>query len=330
MDNLTHSLIGVCLSRAGLNRLASDVTPILVIAANIPDVDVVTWFGGPATLLEWHRSYTHSLAFSPLLALLSVALIRIFSRKRTGWFAAWAIAELGVLSHLLLDLTNNYGVRILEPFSPRWFDWDITFVVDPYIWVALLLALFAPFLGRLLVSELGAPRRKYPSIAGPVLGLAFVLFYDGARALLHARATATLDSRLYQQEAPIRVAAFPTPLSPLAWQGLVETSDRYLSYQLDLAAIFDPAAARVFYKNDPTPALAALQRLNDFGVLIGFAQYPLWRAITDESNARYRLTDLRFGDPVAQTFTCSARLVDARTAADERCDFTFSARFGNE
>jgi inner membrane protein len=131
LDNLTHSLVGVFLARAGLNSLAPDAMPILLLAANAPDIDVVGGLGGAAMLLQWHRSWTHSLAFSLVLAVAAVALVRIFSKIRTGWISAIAAAWIGVLSHLLLDLTNNYGVRLLEPFSSRWFEWDITFVIDP-------------------------------------------------------------------------------------------------------------------------------------------------------------------------------------------------------
>lgn len=330
MDNLTHSLIGVSLSRAGLNRLAPDATAILLVAANAPDVDVLSWFGGAGAALQWHRSYTHSLAFSPLMAVASVALIRIFTRRKDGWLLAWLVAWIGVLSHLALDLTNNYGVRLWLPFSRSWIEWDTTYVIDPYIWAILLLGLFAPFLARLVSSEIGERKRVYPSRVWPGIALGLVLFYDFGRALLHMRAVATLNARMYESEEPIRAAAFPTPLSPLVWHGLVETSDRDILYSFTLVDNFDPSSGKVFYRNDPGAALPALAALPNFGRLIAFDQYPLWRVINDENNARYRLTDLRFGDPVAQTFTCSARLASPHLADDERCDFTFSSAFSSE
>ena len=40
MDNLCHSLIGMAMSRAGLNRRTALATSTLVIANNLPDVDV--------------------------------------------------------------------------------------------------------------------------------------------------------------------------------------------------------------------------------------------------------------------------------------------------
>jgi len=40
MDKLTHSLVGVLLSRAGVKRLAPRATVTLVLGANAPDIDI--------------------------------------------------------------------------------------------------------------------------------------------------------------------------------------------------------------------------------------------------------------------------------------------------
>ena len=77
MDNLTHTAIGLFLSRAGLNRLTPRATPILLLAANAPDLDVVSWFGGSLNYLHYHRHLTHSLAALPLMVILSVAAVRL-------------------------------------------------------------------------------------------------------------------------------------------------------------------------------------------------------------------------------------------------------------
>ena len=49
------------------------------------------------------------------------------------------LACIGVLSHPVIDLLNVYGVRLLMPFSERWFYGDALFIID--IWVWLLFAL---------------------------------------------------------------------------------------------------------------------------------------------------------------------------------------------
>ncbi len=155
MDNLTHSLVGLFLARAGLKRFTPRGTAIMVLAANAPDFDTVCWFGGPMSYIRWHRNITHSLIALPVMALLTVAIVRLLGRKQVRWLPAFLIAMVGVASHLILDLTNVYGVRLLLPFSGHWFHWDITPVFDLAFWAILLLGVAAPLLGRLVGSEIG-------------------------------------------------------------------------------------------------------------------------------------------------------------------------------
>ena len=72
MDNLTHTAIGLFLGRIGLGRWSARGTPIVLIAANIPDIDVVSWAGGPLNYLAYHRHLTHSLLLMPVMALAAV------------------------------------------------------------------------------------------------------------------------------------------------------------------------------------------------------------------------------------------------------------------
>ncbi len=46
MDPLTHSATGIFLGRAGLNRFCEQAPWILLLAANAPDIDIVTLLGG--------------------------------------------------------------------------------------------------------------------------------------------------------------------------------------------------------------------------------------------------------------------------------------------
>ena len=48
LDNPTHTLVGLMLSRAGLNRWTPRPDLLLTLAANAPDIDAVSWFGGAA------------------------------------------------------------------------------------------------------------------------------------------------------------------------------------------------------------------------------------------------------------------------------------------
>ncbi len=152
MDNLTHSLVGLTLAKAGLERLSPGATTLCVLAANAPDVDVaVLVFRDRWDYLHHHRGITHSIVGVCLLAIaLPIAfylvdkLIANFKSrpprvKLPGLLLASAIAT---VTHPFLDWTNNYGIRFLLPWNPKWFYGDFAFVVDPYFWMVLGAAAF--------------------------------------------------------------------------------------------------------------------------------------------------------------------------------------------
>src|ERR1700757_3429786 len=120
MDPLTHTATGLFLSRIGLKRWTPLATPILLLAANAPDIDIVTAAGGSLSYLHYHRHLTHSLLAMPAMAIGTVALVALVARKKIHWMGAFLGALIAVATPLLLDLTNTYGVRLLLPFSPRW------------------------------------------------------------------------------------------------------------------------------------------------------------------------------------------------------------------
>jgi len=313
VDNLTHSLTGIMLARAGLDRYTPRAAWILLLAANAPDIDVVSAFGGSLNYLHYHRHLTHSLIALPVLSLLCVLAVRLVSRKPLNWVGAYCIALIGVASHLLLDLTNVYGVRLLLPFSATWLRLDITGVIDFWIWGALLVSLFAPMLSRLVNSEIGAsgPAGGGARRGFAIFAISFVVLYDGTRYVAHARAIETLESRVYSGAAPRRVAAFPTA-NVLNWRGLVETGDAFSFEDVNLLGEFDPTG-RPFYKPEPSPALEAAQRNPVFQQYLQFAQFPYWQltpADDPEGATRVEAMDLRFGDPQSGGFVCTA-IVDA-------------------
>jgi len=61
MDNITHTLTGLAISQAGFNRKTRYATLAIVIGANLPDIDLVSGFGGNVDYLEYHRGITHSI-----------------------------------------------------------------------------------------------------------------------------------------------------------------------------------------------------------------------------------------------------------------------------
>ena len=153
MDNLTHSLVGAVLGQMGLKKKTGLAMPTLIIAANIPDIDAACTIYGQLSL-SMRRGITHGPIALVLLPILLWALMIGFDNWQTkrgkrpanrlpihkGWLLA--LAYIGCLSHPALDWLNNYGIRLLEPFSHRWFYGDSIFIIDLWIWIALGLSIW--------------------------------------------------------------------------------------------------------------------------------------------------------------------------------------------
>jgi inner membrane protein len=69
MENLAHTLFGLALAKAGLERTTPLATTALVISSNLPDADVIVRVRGITSYLEHHRGLTHSLVGLVVLAL---------------------------------------------------------------------------------------------------------------------------------------------------------------------------------------------------------------------------------------------------------------------
>ena len=144
MDNLTHSLIGAALGQAGLKRKTGLAMPALMVGANLPDIDAGCAIYGIESL-AMRRGLTHGPIALVLLPLLLAGALWWFDRwqerrgtrpegrltVRFGWLLA--LSFIACLTHPLFDWFNNYGIRLLEPFSSEWFYGDTLFIVDPWI-----------------------------------------------------------------------------------------------------------------------------------------------------------------------------------------------------
>lgn len=140
MDNITHSLVGLTLAETGLKRVTPLATTTLVMAANFPDIDIITGMFGQLFYLEHHRGITHALIALPFLSLLLATLIYRYSQWKGRGARFGRLCGLGLLAmltHPLLDYLNSYGWRPFLPWDNRWYYGDIAFVVDPWLWIFL-------------------------------------------------------------------------------------------------------------------------------------------------------------------------------------------------
>jgi inner membrane protein len=141
MENLAHSLLGVTLARTSLGRRVPFATPVLLVAANIPDADVVVAFWGNLYYLVHHRGITHSILGVFSLSLALAAIVWLIGRWRApakySFSGILGVVMLTAFTHPLLDYTNSYGIRPFLPFLDNWYYGDLVFIVDPYLWLLL-------------------------------------------------------------------------------------------------------------------------------------------------------------------------------------------------
>ncbi len=230
MDNLCHTLVGATIGECGARKATPLATPTLLLGANLPDLDVLAYFVGSTEALGFRRGWTHgvlAMAVWPfVLAGLMVAWDRAVRRRRKPEApparprALLALAALAVLTHPLLDLLNTYGVRLLMPFSGRWFYADTLFIADPWVWLTLLAAVWA----SLRAQRRGSPR---PFLAAR-LALGLVVAYIAAMRLAGATAGRAVQ-RSFDGRGLVgaRVVMSPAPADPLRWNVIVSVADGY-------------------------------------------------------------------------------------------------------
>jgi inner membrane protein len=309
LEPITHFLTGACMGRAGLNRKTALATAVLTLAAEAPDLDVLSRFGGPAFAFAHHRGFTHSFLGVPLDAAAVVSFVYLIWRLRgrrvkdpnlpPRWGLLFLYACLAGLSHILLDFTNNYGVRPFWPFSEKWYSWDIVFIFEPIMFGFLLLGLIVPSFFSLIDQEIGARPQGPRGRVAATLALAGVVLLWGLRDFEHRRAVGALAARTYEGADPLRVSAYPSLADPFHWYGVVETPAFFaLAPVNSRGPEVDPDdVLDIRYKPEETPVTLAAKRSYLGRVYLDWAQYPITETEALDSPAGGYIVffqDLRF------------------------------------
>jgi inner membrane protein len=312
LEPITHFLTGACLSRAGFNRKTALATVTMTLAAEAPDIDILGNFKGPVFGFAHHRGFTHSFLGLFLVQAAVVGLIYVIWRVRgrkvkipnlpPRWGLLFLFAYLAGLTHILLDFTNNYGVRPFWPFWEKWFSWDIVFIVEPVMLVLLVGGLLSPAFSSLINDEIGVRSKGPQGRSAAVLALLGVVAMWGVRDYEHRRAVNALQARVYDGYDPIRASAYPNLMNPFVWDGVVETRNFYATMLVDSSTPeVDPQGGmRIRQKPEETPVTLAAKRSYMGRVYLDWAQYPITeteQVETPEVHYLVRFRDLRYYSP---------------------------------
>jgi inner membrane protein len=297
MDNLCHTLVGVAIGESGLKTRTHNATVVLMVAANLPDIDVLSFVSEtPAVALR--RGWTHGVLAQALLPLLLTGLMIMIDRLRGRGQGALAprragslllLSYVGVLSHVLLDWLNNYGVRLLMPFSGRWFYGDSVFIVDPWLWALLGFGVY------------GA--RRYSSRRLALTSLLAATVYIGGMVwfAFEARKYVVDNWRQQHGRAPEALMVGPVFANPMRRSVIVDAGDRYytgsFSWNPPRLAYDDRVTASL----EEHPAVIRARQAADIRAVLTWARFPYYEVRpAGESGWEVTLSDLRFGSRVGR------------------------------
>jgi inner membrane protein len=251
MDPITHAFSGAVIHQLGFRRKAALF--VLIFSAIAPDFDYITYLWGADVFLRYHRGITHGI---PALIVFPVIMAFIF-RKKGGFFYYYLVSFLGYGSHLFLDLTNQYGTRILSPLDWNQYSLDLTFIIDPYVTVGSLLCI--------IIGRVNRPRAKLAAICTVILFAGYL----GGKAYLQGEAKQFLKTKIDANIYKI----YPLPNDFLRWWFITKSGNEINSGFADLftgrVCVHDR-----YILNDNDPAIVESKKNRVVQNFLYFARYP--------------------------------------------------------
>jgi len=289
MDNLCHTLVGAALGYAGLRRKSRLANATLMIAANLPDLDVLV-LATDTPSIAFRRGWTHGVLAQLVLPLALTAIMIVLARRRRarpgeppvspGWLLL--LSYVGVYSHVFLDFLNNYGIRLLTPFEWRWFYGDTLFIMDPWLWLTL-------GAGVWLSRRVASPR---PARVALTLAALYV-----AAMLVSARVAREIVIAAWQQQRgsdPRAVMVGPTPVTPFERQIIIDAGDHYQTGRLAWLPVTVTFDAEQVPKNDRRGEAIAARQTPAFQSFLVWSRFPFFQLEDEAGGTRVSVGDMRF------------------------------------
>lgn len=287
----------------------------IILGAEIPDIDfVVGYWGGRAGYLTAHRGPTHGVLSLLLEAGVIAGGLTVIAPQAPFWTVYWW-SLLGCLSHVAFDVGNDYGTKVLWPFSRQRIALDLIPIID--FWV----------LGAFAVGWAGSA--VWPVNRRAIFAVAWILIaaYWLLRFALRRKAYRLVAERFDLSEAhgdaaasgdgwiPERVTVHPTLLSLNAWRYVVQVSGAYLTgrvWAFD-GTVSEPHRAR----NDMDKVVKASLQAQMVDAFAQWVRKPRVQVDRIDSLYRVKWTDMRYEMDDYSPFTAYAWLDDKLTLVDE-------------
>lgn len=292
MDPLTQGVLGAAATQAFVGRRVGRRAWLYgAVGGMTADLDVlIRSSDNPLVAFEYHRHFTHSLAFIPIGGLLS-ALPWILRRSHRPNARRIVLATtVGYATHAFLDACTSYGTLLWWPFSHTRVAWSWVSIVDPLVTIPLIVAVWL------------SARRCTARAAR--IGLLWTALYLAWGGVLHGRAVREIEATAHARgHVPERVDAFPSLATNLLWRTTYLDDGRIHVDEVRTpwlgSARSAPGGAISLLTEDDLPAAVR----GDARTLEGFR---VFRWFTDGWVARHPrepevIGDLRYGPTLATT-----------------------------
>jgi inner membrane protein len=294
MDPICHTMFGAALASTGLERKTRFGCATLILGANLPDVDVISYAWGETAALEFRRGITHGVLALIVLPFLLAGVMMVvgrLSRRGSARSAAdfrWllALSAISVVSHSTLDVLNVYGVRWLMPFDGTWFYGDVLYIADPWMWAILAVALITARWRRNRIAPRVLAR---PACVGLLAALAYVI----AMAAGESVSRRVVEASLSDAEIP-RLMIAPVPVDPFLRTVVI---DGKYAYRLGVVKLLPLPHFFLDERRIPKGegAAARLAAATDAGrIFLRWARFPFFEIDDSEAKPAVHIIDARY------------------------------------
>ena len=278
----------------------------MTLAAEAPDLDIFWQFKDRISYFAHHRGFTHSFVGLLFMSALTVAVMYGFWRLRgrktnipdlpPRWGLLFVFAYIAGLSHILLDFTNNYGVRPFWPFWEKWYSWDIVFIVEPALYIILIAALVLP---AIFSRHQRPPRGQVAAVLALVcVAILYTVRDYEHREALQAVSAVAFDSGSKPPETPLRASVYPYPWSLTHWFTVAEMPTFFADTDIDSrSGVLNRDLLEFYATPQETPATLAAKQTYLGRVFLDWARYPVLATSAEGDDAILRFRDLRFDYP---------------------------------
>jgi inner membrane protein len=249
-----------------------------------------------ASLGKPHLPPTASVGRPHLPPMASAGRLRVVPRE------VLLVAALGTWSHPLLDYMNSYGIRLLMPFSGRWFHGDALYIVDP--WLSLALGAGVWMAWRSVHGDVARGRRA--ARRALVAAAIYVAAMYGSN-LWARRIVATGLERAGRAGARFMVT--PVAVNPFRREVIIDLGDRYEKGFLTFAPWpeFRPAGYGVETRagHPASRAAAATEVARQF---LTWSRFPFYVIEATAEGVVVTLNDYRYAGPAGTEGWAAVRI----------------------